>query len=216
MYFRDRREAGEKLARELANYKNKNAAILALSDGAVQIGEPIAQALRGSLSLLLTEPINLNDLGGQSVGVIDQMGNFTYNQMIPAGLLEEVVAESRNIIEETKSQKLFKMTSSLTHSGVNDPHFFDDQNVILVSDGLKNGLSIEAAVNFLKPIRIEKLIAATPIASVAAVDIMHIRCDELHVLSVLDTYLDTNHYYENNQIGDIKKVMEAINKTANK
>lgn len=216
MYFRDRREAGEKLAEELAEYRYENTAVLALSEGAVLVGEPIAEKLHASLSLLMTEPIAVQDLGEESLGVIDQLGNFTHNKMIPAGLLEQTTAENRNAIEQAKSQKIFKMASSLTQSGVHDPSYFYGQNVILVSDGLKNGLSVDAAVNYLKPIKTGKLIAATPIASVQAVDILHISCDEIHVLSVLENYLDTNHYYENNQIGDSQRIMQAINDVVKK
>ncbi|MBI4101153.1 hypothetical protein HY441_01605 [Candidatus Microgenomates bacterium] len=212
MYFRDRHEAGAKLAAELRHYRYENTAVLALSDGAVLVGDEIARALHCTISLLLTEPITLKDIGGETIGVIDQAGTFTFNNLIPAGLLEEIMAENRTVVEEEKMKKLHAMTKLLSEHGLAEPQLFYGHNVIIVSDGLKSGLALEAAVNFLKPIKTGKLIGAAPLASVQAVDRLHVLCDEIHVLSVVDNYLDTNHYYKDNTIGDTKAIIDSINR----
>lgn len=211
MYFKDRAQAGKQLAAELSKYRYENTAVLALSDGAVQVAEQIALALHSTLQMLLTEPLTLQDLGGETVGVIDQTGQFTFNDMVPAGLLEEMMVENRNVVEEQKLQKLSKINSLLGEYGTVDRQLFYGRNVIIVSDGLKSGMSFAAAVNYLKPIKTQRIIAATPLASVPAVDKLHILADEIHVLSVVANYLDTNHYYEQNQIGSAKSIISSIN-----
>ncbi|HMH31349.1 MAG TPA: hypothetical protein VK534_02645, partial [Methylomirabilota bacterium] len=84
--------------------------------------------------------------------------------------------------------------------------------VIIVSDGLKTGFEIDLAVEFLKPIDMDKLIVATPFASVPAVDRMHVLADDLYCLNVLTDYIDTNHYYDKQDVPDHQIVLKTIEK----
>jgi len=70
---------------------------------------------------------------------------------------------------------------------------------------------LDAAADFLKPIRLQRLVIAAPIASVAAVDRAHVIADEIHILSVTDNFLDTNHYYEQNDIPSHEDTIAKIN-----
>lgn len=210
MYFKDRREAGIQLTKALANYRYENTAILALSDGGVAIGEQLARSLHCTLSLLLIEPIKLPGLGDEEIGLIDEAGHFTYNSMISPGALEEYMSEMRVVLEEEKMRKIYELTRALGTREIINPHIFYGYNVIIVSDGLKNGVSFEAAVNFLKPVKTQRIIGAVPVASVPAVDRLHILCDEIHILSVIDNYMDTNHYYEDNTIPDSKEIINSL------
>ncbi len=211
MYFKDRAEAGAKLAAELQKYRFENTAILALSEGGVVVAEQIAHVLHSTLSLMMTAPIQIRDYGGDAIGVLDQGGTFTYDQMIPAGIIEEIEQEMHTVLEEAKMQKYFEMSGALGEYGLVDRQLFYGRNVVVVSDGLRSGMAFEAAVNFLKPIRTAKIIAAVPIVSVVAVDRLHILSDEIHVLSVVENYLDTNHYYQANDIGDTHAILNSIN-----
>ncbi len=211
MYFKDRTEAGKKLAAQLQKFRYENTAVMALSEGAVIVGEQIARSLHTTLQLLLTEQIQLPDLGGDTVGLIDEIGQFTYNDLIPAGVLEEVMSEDRPLIEAQKLEKISKINQLLGEYGFVDPHIYYGRTVIIVSDGLKSGMSFAAAVNFLKPIKTEKIVAAVPFVSVPAVDQLHVLSDEICVLSVIDNFMDVNHYYENNVYPPAKQVLDSIN-----
>jgi putative phosphoribosyl transferase len=83
--------------------------------------------------------------------------------------------------------------------------------IILVSDGFKHGATLDAAADFFKHIKISKLVVVTPIASVQAVDRMHITADELHCLSVTENYISTNHYYDINDIPSHDQIVAKIN-----
>ena len=86
-----------------------------------------------------------------------------------------------------------------------------DRNIILVSDGLSEKSSIDVAIDFLKPVRYKKLIVISPVASVATIDRLHITADELHVLDVKANYLDTSHYYDDNNIPSHEESVKKIN-----
>lgn len=212
MYFESRGEAGQKLAAELLEkYRYENCAIVALSDGAVLVGEQIAVQLHCILTMLLIEDIQVP---GESVsfGGVSSNGGFTYNGMFSAGEVEEYTSEFHGYLEEQKREAFQKINRLLGDGGLIDNEMLRDHVVILVADGLDNGASLDVAVDFLKPIRISKLVVVAPVASVQAVDKLHTVADELHVLDVKENYLGTNHYYTNNTIPSHEETVAKINK----
>jgi predicted phosphoribosyltransferase len=210
MYFKSRADAGDKLAQLLTpKYRSQNCAVVALSDGGVVVGSHIAAKLHCSLMLLLTEPIRLPG-EPDAIGTIDQSGIFTTDSLLSAGQLEDYTSEYRNFLDAQKLEKLHAMNRLLGKGGVIDPQLLRHHSVILVSDGLNNGLSLDAAAAYLKPYRLQKLVMAVPIASVAAVDRMHILADEIYCLSVLENYIETNHYYEDNTLPPHAEVIKTI------
>jgi len=209
MYFRNRSEAGHELANQLLKYKDTLTTVVALSDGGVVVAIQIAAILHCPLTMLLTEPI---ELPGERdpVAVIDQDGIFTYNHMYSTGQLEDFDMEYHHYIEQTKLEKLHKIHRMLGKDGLINHELIRGHNVILVSDGLSTGFSLEAAAEYIKPIAVKKLIAATPLASIAAVDLMHIMTDEIHCLSVVDNYITTNHYFDDNRLPSHDTIVKAI------
>jgi putative phosphoribosyl transferase len=86
-----------------------------------------------------------------------------------------------------------------------------EHTIILVSDGMINGAALDVAMDFLKPVKINRLVIAAPVAAVPAVDKAHMIADELHFLDVKENYLDTNHYYNNNQVPTHEETIAKIN-----
>lgn len=212
MYFESRGEAGQKLAAELfGRYRYENCAVIALSDGAVLVGEQIASALHCILTMLLIENI---EIPGESLsfGGVSESGTFTYNGMFSAGEIEEYTSEFHGYLEEQKREAFQKINRLLGDGGLINHDMLRDHTVILVSDGLDNGASIDVAVEFLKPVRLARLVIVAPVASVQAVDKLHMLADELHILDVKENYLGTDHYYDNNTIPSHEETVAKINK----
>lgn len=209
MYFKDRSDAGNQLAAELMNYRDDDVVVMALSDGAVVVGQAITAALGGSITLLLTKDIMLP--GEQSVvGTVDQSGGFTYNNMFSAGELEEYVSEFHNYLEGAKMNRVSEINHLLSNSGLMDRAALQDKVIIIVSDGARSGVSFDAAMNYLKPVRFKRLVMAAPLASVQAIDRMHLLGDEIHVLSVVDNFFETDHYYADNKIPSADSILKLL------
>ena len=208
-YFPSRQVAGELLANELAKYRYEDCAVVALSDGSVVVGAQIAARLHCVLSMLLTAHIQLvNEL--DVLAEIDHFGDITYNDMYTAGELEEIQSENFNYIEQQKLQRLFDMNKLLGQGGVISADLLRNRNVIVVSDGLMNGLSMHAAAQYLKPIKTKRVIMVTPFASVKAVDQLHILADELICLNVLEDVISIDHYYDDNKLPKHEKIVGII------
>ncbi|MBC7746901.1 hypothetical protein H7Y40_02885 [Pedobacter sp.] len=210
MYFRSRTEAGNRLALELMAYRYDNCIVVALSDGAVQVAQQVAASLHCNLTMMLVEHI---DVPGENLlfGTINQSGRFTYNGMLSAGEIEEYYSEFHGYLEDQKRENYQRIGRLLGYGGIVSEEMLRGHVVVLVSDGLPSGASLEAAADFLKPIRIKRLIIAAPVVSVEAVDRMHILGDELHVLGVTDNFIDVNHYYDLNDIPDHETTIRTLN-----
>lgn len=211
MYFESRAHAGQILAEQLfERYRYENCVVVALSDGAVQVGEQIAGALHCLLTLLLIEDIQIP---GESLsfGGVSQSGGFTYNGSFSSGEIEEYTSEFHGYLEEQKREAFQKINRLLGEGGVIDHAMLRDHVVILVADGVDSNAAMDVAIDFLKPIRIQRLVVATPVASIPAVDKLHMLADELHILDVKENFMGTNHYYETNDIPSHEDTIAKIN-----
>jgi len=211
MYFESREQAGQLLAAELLEkYRYEDCAVVALSDGAVLVGEQIAAALHCVITLLLIEEIQVPG-EGVSFGGVSQNGGFTYNGMFSAGEMEEYTSEYHGYLDQERQQAFQRINRLLGDGGLINNDLLRDHAIILVADGLDTGASLDVAVEFLKPIRIKRLIVVTPVATVQAVDKLHILADELHILDVKSNYMGTDHYYTQNTIPSHEDTIAKIN-----
>lgn len=212
MYFESRSEAGAKLAAELfERYRYENCAVVALSDGGVLVGEQIASALHSILTMLLVENI---DVPGENMnfGAVSETGMFSYNSSFSQGEIDEYTSEYHGFLEEKKRESFQKINRLLGDGGLIDHDMLRDHTVILVADGLDNSSVLDAAVDFLKPIRIHRLVVAAPVASIQVVDKVHLLADELHILDVKSNYIGTDHYFNVNDVPSHEETVEKINK----
>lgn len=212
MYFESRLHAGQQLAARLfETYRYENCAVVALSDGAVLVGEQIAAQLHCVLTMLLIEDI---EVPGESLsfGGVSQGGNFTYNSEFSSGEIDEYASEFHGYLEDQKRQAFQRINRLIGDGGVIDHDMLRDRTIILVSDGFDDSTVLDVALDFLKPIRIHRLVIAAPVASERAVDRLHVMADELHILDVKVNYFDTNHYYNVNDIPSHEDTVDKINK----
>lgn len=211
MYFESRAQAGQILAAQLVEkYRYENCAVVALSDGAVEVGEQIAEELHCILTMLLIEDIPVPG-ENMSFGGVSQSGSFTYNSDFSTGEMEGYASEFHGYLEEQKREAFQKINRLLGDGGLIDRDMLRDHVVILVADGLDNNTVLDVAMEFLKPIRIPKLVVATPVATVPVVDKLHVMADELHVLDVKENFMGTNHYYDKNDIPSHEETIAKIN-----
>ncbi|HEY0965613.1 MAG TPA: phosphoribosyltransferase family protein [Candidatus Saccharimonadales bacterium] len=211
MYFESRVQAGTVLAEQLfEKYRYENCAVVALSDGGVLVGEQIAEKLHCILTMLVIEDI---EIPGESLsfGGVSQSGSFTYNSEFSSGEIDEYTSEFHGYLDEQKREKFQKINRLIGDGGVIDHDMLRDHTVILVSDGVDNGAAVDVALDFLKPIRIERLVVAAPVATVSAVDKLHVLADELHILDVKENFMGVDHYYEDNHVLSHEETIAKIN-----
>lgn len=209
MYFPSRSEAGRELAEKLLKYRYENVMVVALTDGAVLVGREIAATLHCGLAAVAFEAIDLPG-ENETYGTVDHEGGFSTNSAFSPGQQDHYYSEYHGLIDQQRLEKFKKLNRLLADGGMVDKTMLRHYTIILVADGLKHPTWLDAAAQFLKPVKIEQLVIACPVASVPAVDRMHIFADEIHCLNVTDNFFDTNHYYDINEMPSHDQVVQMI------
>ncbi|MEI6053750.1 MAG: phosphoribosyltransferase family protein [Candidatus Saccharibacteria bacterium] len=210
MYFESREQAGQKIANLLLEkYRYDDCVVIALNDGAVVVGEQIAKSLHCLLTMLLIEEIEVPG-EGVSFGGVSQTGSLTYNGDLSEGELDDYVGEYHGYLDQEKQQAFEKINQLLGDGGLIKSDMLRDRVVILVSDAIDKGAALDVASDFLKHIRIKKLIISTPIATVGAVEKMHLLADELCILDTKSNFMGVDHYYDNNILPSHEETLAKI------
>ena len=210
MYFVGRTEAGKLLAETIAkDYADKPCAVVALSEGGVMVGVQIAVKLKAVISLLLAEPIEIPS-ENEPIGTVSETGTFAYNNAYSSGEIDELMIDYRGFVEDEKRVELNRMHQMMGSNSGLRPELLVDKYIILVSDGFSSCYALDTAKEFLKPIRNKGIIVAAPVASGDAVDRMHSIADKIYCLNVVDSYLDTEHYYEHHDVPRREEVIKVV------
>jgi len=198
-------------AQLVKKYRYENCAVVALNDGGVVVGAQISSQLHSVLMMLQTAEIHL-PMEPEAFAGISQTGSFAYNTAYSEGEIEELNADYYHFVEQEKMSKMQDMQRLIGDGGMISKDLLRGRTIILVSDGFASAFSIDIAMEYLKPVQMEKLIIATPLSSLKAVDRMHMIADEIYCLSVIEDYMWTDHYYDMNDVPDHSKIIEIIEK----
>ena len=102
MYFRDRRDAGRKLARELEAYKGRaDVLVLALPRGGVPVGYEVARAVQAPLDVFLVRKLGVPGHEELAMGAVATGGVRVLNEDvirhidIPDEVIETVAAKEQ-------------------------------------------------------------------------------------------------------------------------
>ncbi len=212
MYFASRAQAGRQLADKLVpKYRYEDCAIVALNDGGVVVAAQIAMQLHCVINLLLYEEIKI-PMEPNAISGIAHNGAYIQNSYYQKAEADELTGEYYQYIEQQKTEKMSNMQRLMGHGGVVRKDLLKGHTIILVADGLRTAFALELAAEYLKPIDYTRLVVATPLASIEAVDRMHVLADDLYCLSVVESTLDTDHYYDSHDVPEHDKVVEIIEK----
>ncbi len=209
MYFESREQAGQLLAAQLAPYRYENCVVIGLSVGGAVVAEQIAAELHCVMMLLITKDI---DIPGEDLvfGSVSQGGIFTYNSTFTEGEIDGYTSEFHGYLDEQKREAFQSINRLLGKKGTMDIKLIRDRVVIIVDDGLDGATRIDVVLDFLKPIRTQRMVVAAPVATVISVDKVHVLADELHILDVKENYINTDHYYENNELPTTEETVRRV------
>lgn len=159
MRFKDRKDAAKKLALSLAKYKKKNALVLAIPRGGVEIGYELSNYLNSDFSIVITRKLPLPHNPEAGFGAIAEDGSTFVFEDIYQQLNEDVVKN----IERQQKQEIERRKLVLRK---NKPlPEMEGRIVILTDDGIAMGSTMRASIKMCKKKKPKKLIVASPVAS---------------------------------------------------
>lgn len=159
--YKDRVEAGRKLAQELLKHRYKKPVVLAIPRGGVPVGFEVARKLKAEFDIIIPRkiPIPWNTEAG--FGAVAPDGTIILNDEITPylGLDEmEIKRLASEILEEIKRrEEIYRKDRPLLN--------LKNKTVILIDDGLASGITMTAAILSVRKQKPNKIIVATPVAS---------------------------------------------------
>src|SRR3990167_4835110 len=142
--FKNRIDAGAKLAEILIDLKNADAIVLALPRGGVVIGKEVAEALGLPLDIIVTRKIGAPGNDEYAIGAIDITGAGVWNEaerayVDPKWLKHKIESEKKEAIRRFETYRKGMGTLNLKN-----------KTVIIVDDGIATGLTMQSATAYAK------------------------------------------------------------------
>jgi predicted phosphoribosyltransferase len=156
--FRDRFDAGEKLAEILSDYKDSSAVILALPAGGVPVAAVIAEKLGLSLDVAVVSKITLPWNSETGFGAVAFDGTVCLNEQMLAGLTlsSEQVQQRIKITAEKVALRLKKFR------GDRQLPDLSGKTVFLVDDGIASGFTMLTALKATAKLGAQRIEIAVP------------------------------------------------------
>ena len=205
MPFSNRTEAGRKLAKALAFYKEQHPVILALPRGGAPVAAEIATALEAPLDLVLVRKIGVPFQPELAMGaVIDGqeplvVRNEQVIRMAEINQSEFDAIRDRELEEIERRRKLY--LGSRPHPELTG------QTVIIVDDGIATGATIRVALRAIRMRKPRKLILAVPVAPTQSLDELRTEADEIVCLEDYEDFGAIGLYYSDfRQISDAEVI----------
>ncbi len=176
MRYRDRTEAGRRLAEKLAAYRNRpDVLVLGLPRGGVVVACEVARALGAPLEVFVVRKLGAPGQEELAMGAIASGGVRVLNPSvvelwgIPAQVIEEVAEQEQRELE--RRERLYR--------GSRPPLQIAGRTVILVDDGIATGSTMRAAVAALRALQPARLVVAAPVAAPQACELLEGEADEV-------------------------------------
>jgi predicted phosphoribosyltransferase len=186
----DRRDAGERLAKELKCFKDrKEAIVLAIPRGGAEVGFWIAKSLNIDFALLVSRKLPFPHNKEAGFGAITEDGTYIVFK-IAFDYLSQV--EIEKIIEEQKEE--VKRRIAILRDNQPLPSL-TGKIVILVDDGLAMGATMQVSLAYCKKQSIQKLIVAVPVAAKKIAEKIGKEVDELIVLEIPEHFHSVAQVY---------------------
>lgn len=174
--FKNRKDAGEKLAKALEKYRTENPIILAIPRGGVEVGLQVAAKLNANFSLIIARKLPFPDNPEAGFGAIAENGSTFILENVHYWLPEET-------IERIKQEQIAEIERRIKAlRGGNPLPELAGRTVILIDDGIAMGSTMRAAIELCKDRKAGKIVVAVPVAGREVAEELQKKVDELVVL----------------------------------
>lgn len=161
MIFRDRQEAGQRLAKALKEYKeDSEVIIIALPRGGVVVGYEVALALHLPLDIVCPRKIGAPFNPEFAIGAITETGEGIFSEK----LIDELAVSKQYLAEATEKEKKEALWRLNHYRKERPPRSLKGKKVIIVDDGLATGSTMRAAIKTVRAEEAQEIIMAIPVA----------------------------------------------------
>ena len=184
--FKDRVDAGQRLARALAGHVIDRPLVLALPRGGVPVAYEVARALEAELDIVLVR--KLGAPGHEELGIGAVIDGAHPQVVLNEEIVRQVSPSADFLQGETWRQLQEIERRRKIYLGDRPPVNVEGRNVILVDDGIATGGTVRAALQGLAKSQPANIILAVPVAPAETLRDLAKYVDEIVCLSEPDPF----------------------------
>ncbi|MEM1575333.1 MAG: phosphoribosyltransferase [Nitrososphaerota archaeon] len=209
MLFKDRTQAGQRLAEKLLEYKDKDVIILAIPRGGVVVAYEIAKVLNAPLDLIIPRKIGAPYQPELAIGAVTQDGTIILNEdivsylPIPENYIKAEAERQKKEIE----RRLIKYKGSTIEPNV------ENKIVIIVDDGIATGATMIAAIVSIRKKKPLKIVVAIPVAPPESLEKIKEYADEIVCLQTPEPFFAIGQFYERFEQLEDEEVIDLLNRS---
>lgn len=192
MIFKDRIDAGRKLAKKLSKYKNKkNTIVLGIPRGGVEIAFEVSRILKLPLDIVVTKKISHPNESEFAIGAVSP-GNYIVDEFQDKELKDDYIKKTVRELNKEIKRRYKEYTSGKMP-------ILKDKIVIIVDDGLATGFTMMAAIKYVKSKNPKKVIVAVPVAAKDSFQKTKDLADEVICLDIPPFFTAVGTFYQDFQ-----------------
>lgn len=211
MLFRNRTDAGKKLAERLSGYSGrKDLLVLALPRGGVPVAFEVARELGAELDVFIVRKLGVPGHEELAMGAIASGGIRVLNMDVvrSLGITDNTIAAvaAAEQVELERREQLYR-------KGRPEPNLAG-RTVILIDDGLATGATMNAAVKAVMSQKPAHLTVAVPTAAKDTCEEFAAEVDEAICLTTPEPFYGVGAWYSDFTQTSDKEVCELLEKAA--
>jgi len=181
MIFRDRTEAGQILAAEIARLELADPVVLALPRGGVPVGAAVAEALSAPLDLLIVRKVGAP--GNPELAVAAIIDGDPPDVVLNRSIVEAYGLDEAEVAQLIKRERPELARRREAYRGSRRPLSVRGKSVIIVDDGAATGATMKAALRALRHRGPREIVVALPVAPPDTIEDLRAEADRLVCLS---------------------------------
>jgi putative phosphoribosyl transferase len=191
MPFRDRREAGRRLAERLSGLRASSPLVLGLPRGGVPVASEVAKALRAPLDILVVRKLGVPFQPELGMGAVGEDGVRVLNADV---LRQARVTESQLAQVEARERAEVEERAARLRGG--RPAIpLQARTVVIVDDGLATGGTARAAVRVARERGAARVILAVPVAPPETVAALRRDADDVVAVETPEPFFAIGGWY---------------------
>jgi putative phosphoribosyl transferase len=189
--FKDRVEAGKRLAAALTEFKGKDTVVLGIPRGGVVVASEVAKRLEAPLDIVVTRKIEAPGEPEYALGAVTQEGDVIMDRQAA-----ESLGANKEYLDSQIRQKKEEVKDRLrTLRGDASYPRLEGKVVIIVDDGIATGSSVGAAVMSVKKRGPKKVVVATPVAPASTVEMLSEDGTRVVALETPEDFMAIGEFY---------------------
>ena len=204
--FRDRRDAGVKLAEQLEHLRGQAPVVLGLPRGGVPVAFEVATRLGAPLDVIVVRKLGVPFQPELGMGAVGEDGVRVLNPdvlrqaRVTESQLAEVEARERAEVEE-RATRLRRGRPAIPLTG---------RTVVIVDDGLATGGTARAAVRVARARGAERVVLAVPVAPPETVAALRADADDVVAVETPEPFFAIGGWYSDFSPTSDAEVVELL------